>query len=80
MTKSELRYAADKAAEVRSIDPERRKAFLDGVAWAAERFVRSLEPSIYEDIKGYPKAHMDNLKLRGFRNTLEKFFHARDID
>jgi hypothetical protein len=72
--------AARKAATVCHVDEAQRKAFLAGVAWAAEDFCNQLRPSHWESHPGYPKKFLDELTLKDFRKTLEAFCKAEQVE
>ena len=79
-----IRYAyeaaATKAATVSHVDEGQRKAFLAGVAWAAEDCCNQPRPSHWESHPGYPKKFLDELTLKDFRKTLEVFCKAEQVE
>lgn len=72
--------AAREAATVKHVDEERRKAFVAGVAWAADRFCRTLSTDPYEDRPGYPHKMMEELTLKDFRAALTDFMRGEMIE
>ena len=72
--------AARKAAEVVTVDEERRKAFIKGVRWGVENIFNKIKYDHYEDHPGYPTKFMRDLSLKDIRKSAEDFIKGEYVE
>ncbi len=70
---SKLIAAAEKAAEIKSLDEERKRAFLEGAAFTAEELLNAVQQSYHDDLMGASALkHVESLRLQDVRQWLNE--------
>lgn len=73
-----IERAAERAAEVRSIDNEKKQAFIDGAVFAAKYFFRSLEVHPMEDSS--VRKYLDQFRYKDLVEKVQCLLSYREAD